>query len=820
MDQHVALSVLVPEETTNYILNPSFRYDTTDWGVQGATLTRTLTQARFHMASGQVVTNGAALHEGIYFRVSALDGINDPVTVSAYVRGNGAVRIRLDDNSVGGGEYPSQAVQLLENRWTRISVTGRSHGGNDMRLYVETDEDSAVVRTFYVDGAQMERKAYATSYCDGDQDGCHWNGIFHASESDRPATTRAGGRWVELSGPNRESENLYMTVVGGLGMAAISNSVQKYALSAGGYHQGIKINMRQITLTFHAKSPGLLRDRPVNLEKLHALRQFLIDVIKPDLTGGDEDIWFEYRDGEVPLYFRARYDGGLDGEWDVRNGWVNSFPLRLLAVNPIIQEDSQEAQVLQFQKVFQENYVLARIDGEWNNMNYGFNKYIYQNSLAFGLRGDLYGTAIDNTLNIVNNNAAAIDPLIPARSVVKWDGEKWSSLGPAIDAGGNAVVRSVAVAPNGYIYVCGDFTSIGGVAANYVAYWDGSAWNAMGAGLNNAGWSIAIAPNGNVYVGGDFTTAGGITAAKIAYWDGGSWHHLGTYAGLNDAVNSMVFNSSGSILYVGGSFTTEYGGGLTLTRVASYDVAGGTFSAMGNGFNGIVYDLVFARNSLYAAGNFSLSGSDSVIGMGLWNGTNWISIGMDLAGAVSAAVFSDGTMVVGAPLVGQNGVRLFNGSTWTRADCVLPFHPVGVIVDRYDNLILSMGPTGSGKAYASAINTVDNPGSHETNPKFFISGPAKLQFIENQTTRRRMYFDLDILNGENIVIDTAAGTIQSQLRSNLLYGLLAGSDLHDFILAPGENRLACFMYNDVNAAMSIQFPVVHWGVDASEEGRA
>ena len=87
----MTLRILSPEGTTNYILNPSARYDTTGWAAIGSTLTRVLTYARFGIASFKVVTNGAALYEGISYRVNALAGISDPITVSVYVRGSGHI---------------------------------------------------------------------------------------------------------------------------------------------------------------------------------------------------------------------------------------------------------------------------------------------------------------------------------------------------------------------------------------------------------------------------------------------------------------------------------------------------------------------------------------------------------------------------------------------------------------------------------------------------------------------------------------------------------------------------------------------------------
>ena len=826
------LRILVPQETTNYIKNPSLRYDTMDWNVQGCTVTRTLTHARFGIASLQVVTDGLALNEGTFFRVSALDGVSDNITVSVYVRGEGKVRIRLDDNALGGGEYASKSVQLNDDRWTRIEVSGRANGGDDVRLYVELDEDAAAARTFYVDGAQMERQPYATSYCDGDQDDCTWNGIYHNSSSYRSGETRAGGRWVELSGPTRESEDLYMTESGGLGMAPIRNNIQNYALENGAYHQNVKVFSHTATFTFHAKHKSLFRTSPVNLERLHELRQMLIDVVKPDRTRDDQEIIFEYTDGSIPLYFSARYDGGLEGEWDVRNSFVNSFPLRLLITRPAFDEDSQEAKELDFQESQELNYVAGRINGQWSNLNYGLDDNI--NSIYLGARGEVY---IGGEFLTANNNAAAIDPLLTVNNFASWDGTQWDALGNTLLAGGSSIIAAIVVASNGYIYVGGSFTSIGGVAANNIAYWDGSSWNALGSGLNATCLSLVLHPNGDIYAGGSFITAGGNTANRIARWDGSSWHHPGTYSGLNGNVFCMDISIDGSLLYVGGNFTDENGNpGSSLNRIAVYDTTLETFSSMGDGFgdNQVITLKLAGDGTVYAAGDFTISGSDAINQIARWDGSVWNQLGKGVTGGSvsNMLIFENNTILVvgyfsnAQPLHGgaisTNGTLLWNGSTWLPLDIEFPgtsFLSVDYCINKGNDIYLGTNLSSGGEAFiSSAVNTIINPGSLSCYPLIYVRGPGKLTWIENQTIQKRIYLNLTVLENEDVTFDFARGTITSSLRGSLLYTLLPGSEFRDFQLLPGENRLACFMTDDVNAQMSIQFCPRHWSADASGRG--
>jgi hypothetical protein len=82
---------------------------------------------------------------------------------------------------------------------------------------------------------------------------------------------------------------------------------------------------------------------------------------------------------------------------------------------------------------------------------------------------------------------------------------------------------------SGNLYIGGNFTAAGGVAANYVAKWDGSKWSALGSGLTGSYSSsvTALAVSGNdLYAAGSFTNAGGIVASNIAKWDGTNWRVL------------------------------------------------------------------------------------------------------------------------------------------------------------------------------------------------------------------------------------------------------------------------------------------------------
>jgi hypothetical protein len=822
------LKILVPEDTINYVKNPSVRYDTTGWTAVGSSISRVLSYALFGIASLKVVTSGLATREGTYYRVNDLSGISEPVTASAYVRGTGVVHLRLIEGL--GKEWISDVVSLRPDRWSRLSASGFSTGSNDMRVYIETDTLPKAI-TFYATAVQMERKAYPTTYCDGDQPGCRWNIMNSSSNSSRSAYTRQGGKWVDLAGPCREDDDIYVTTLSGMGMAPLVNNVQPWALSPGSYYQNTKVLNRTITFSFNVKNPNMHSIEKPDLSKLHELRQQLIDIFKPDVTGSDEPFLLSYQEGERELFIPVRYEAGLEGDWDVRNSWVNSFPIRFVAVDPLFFENNLDAYALTFQTAKKVYGIVGRINGVWDWLNGGLGGGIGDGSskcLSFSPRGILYsGGLMNGKINYgVGPGAGA--------AIVYWDGSTWTNLFAGVTSD---LVNSMAIAPNGDIYATGNFTTIGGVAANRVAKWNGTTWSALGTGLNGIGYVIKIAPNGDIYVGGAFTTAGGLNRYYIARWDGGTWQSVGPYNGLNSYVYDIEISQDGSVIYVGGPFTDQYSlAGNALLRIASYSPSLNTFSAMGSGFDNVVSCIsLTSLGIVYAAGNFTLSGSTTVNHIARWNGATWIPLGTGLSDYVrTMAISPSGEIAVGGDFLTAGGVgarffALWNGSTWVSPDIYFSSPPGHIDIVTYSPSgdlyvagtyigYLNDPPTYINEYYTTyytAINYIVNTGTAESKPKVYLYGSGKLRWLENQTTGKRVYFNLDILTGEEIMIDFGQGTIMSTVRGNLSYSILLGSDFGDFTLVPGTNKIAALMYSDVGASMYIYNQPKHWSADGT-----
>lgn len=836
----INLRILVPDDTINYIKNPAFRYNKDDWTAVGSVISRTLDYARFNIASLKVITTGAALREGAYYRVSNLQGISESVTVSAYVRGAGRVHIRVVDNP-SGHEWKSGTVILLPNRWQRIEASGFTTGTNDVRLYVETDDQVQSI-TFYVDGAQMERKAYSTTYCDGDQPDCRWDLTSHASISYRLGNTREGGRWVPLAGPCREeNDNIFATLMGGSGMAPISNHTQPWADAPGSFYENQKVNARVMTFSFFVKNPSARPGQnPISLRPLHELRQQLIDLFKADKTGNDQAYLLEYSDTDAqkPLYMRVRYDGGLEGSWDVRNKWVNSFPVRMIAVDPFWIEDTQDVMEVGIKEEQSLNLSIVawwRRNGDWRGLVPGASTL-----LANGVR--CFAEGPDGTIYIGGDFATPAG----VNYVAKWDGTTFTRLSANQP---NSSVFALEFGPDGMLYVGGDFQLIGAAAHNRIAKYDPATgtYTAMGTGIAGGAtptvYAIRVGTNGQVYVGGDFTSAGGVNCYRIARWDGLQWRTVGAASGFDNTVDCLARSSDGKTIHAGGAFVNSQGGATTYNHVASIDTDTNLLSQMGYGLNAAVSSMAVAKDgTVYAGGSFTASGApsaDPLLHVAMYSGGKiWFPMGAGFAsgggytGNVTALVIGKAGEVYAVgnfELSGSLPVHEFAkwyGNNWLPEGLNVSVKGVTGLLSMMATIsgdIFLGGASLIGGAYVSKYpktTVVSNHGSVSVAPIMHISGQATLRYVCNRDTNGSLYLNLKIFSGEDVFIDFARGRIWGVTRGDLSYAILAGSEIRSIFLLPGDNRIAVFAEDEVGAAAHLSWQLQDWSADAIADAPA
>jgi hypothetical protein len=192
----------------------------------------------------------------------------------------------------------------------------------------------------------------------------------------------------------------------------------------------------------------------------------------------------------------------------------------------------------------------------------------------------------------------------------------WDNTIALAGGGLNGPVTAMTVYDDKLI-VAGEFTTAGGLPANHIAAWDGTAWSPLGSGINGSVGALTVY-NGNLIVGGGFTTAGGTSASNIASWDGTAWSPLGS--GINGGVGALtVYNGT---LIAGGGFTTA--GGTSASNIASWD--GTAWSPLGSGINGGVNALTLYNGNLVAGGRMADPAPVGSWHVSSWDGTTWSKI--------------------------------------------------------------------------------------------------------------------------------------------------------------------------------------------------
>ena len=278
-----------------------------------------------------------------------------------------------------------------------------------------------------------------------------------------------------------------------------------------------------------------------------------------------------------------------------------------------------------------------------------------------GANNVVYAIAKDASNNIYIGGSFTVVCGVAANYIAKWNGLAWSALGKGM----NAPVFALAIDGSGNVYAGGGFTTAGGFSAKYITKWNGSVWSALGTGLNGEVGALAIDGSGNVYAGGSFTTAGGVAAKYIAKWDGSAWSAFGT--GMNNYVYTLAIDGSGNV-YAGGGFTTA--GGVAAKYIAKWN--GSVWSSLGTGMNNFVSALAIdGSGNVYAGGGFTTADGVAAKSIAKWNGSVWSALGTGLNGDVGAlAIDGSGNVYAGGYFTSAGGVAAnyiakWDGTAWS-----------------------------------------------------------------------------------------------------------------------------------------------------------
>lgn len=321
-------------------------------------------------------------------------------------------------------------------------------------------------------------------------------------------------------------------------------------------------------------------------------------------------------------------------------------------------------------------HIALQIDGTWEPLGTGLNDSVHtlvvlpDNSLVAGGAFSIAGSAVAN-------------------HIARWQDQQWRPLGTTPNTSINGPIYATAIAPNGDVYVGGDFTIAGTTTANSIARWDGSRWHALGIGVNGTVNAIAIAKNGTVYAGGSFTLAGGAMANAIAQWNGFQWRSLN-----NNQAHARIYAlavADNDLLYAGGLFTSI--GETSANCIARWTHS--RWSAMNSGVNSAVYAIACRTGKVFIGGSFVVTSGNKLNGIAEWDGSRWLPLSEGVNGSVLALsldgqgqLYAGGDFTVAEASVARVG--RWDGSRWYALGSGVN-HDVSALVASADGNVYAAG---------------------------------------------------------------------------------------------------------------------------------
>lgn len=774
--------IIIPEATTNKVLNPSAETTGSYTEVGSGDIALSTTYSLYGHYSYLVTfpSSGAA----VTFTLSALANAVHYITFR--VRGTFP-----PEWAVGWGVSPNGVdpvlIEAVDANWNLYGVAFTAAQSSGITaLYFYTKDNT--VRSRYIDGIQVEQKSYWTTYCDGSLEGCIWNGVAHAASSSRMATSRAGGVVKDL-----QSDYYFdISSVTGTGYVPLSLSTDSYALLPGGQINAIKMAQRVFTFNGAIRGIGSLSD-------YHTKKQNLIRVLAHDSYPQDQYGWqpvrLIYTGAAIQKEISGFYEGGLEGDLNSNEPYFwERTAIRMRAPNPFFTEIGNSATALDSGDSGTYSYIAGRLasTGQWDDMGNGTNDYV--RCIAVDADGRLY---VGGDFTLAGGVANTV-------YIAMWDGTAWSAL----TTGLNVHASAIAIAADGSVYVGGLFTLAGGVANTaYIAKWSGpgGSWSALGTGMNGNVYALAIGLDGTLYAGGNFTLAGGIAdTVRIAAWDGSAWTPLST--GADGAVNALAIGLDGT-LYAGGEFANI--GGVAANYVAAWN--GTTWSALGSGTNDIIRALaVGVDGTLYAGGRFTTAGGVTVARIAAWNGASWSAMGSGIAGEVAdLTVGGNGLLYIGWWMTWidtpEVGFSIWNGSTYSAVDLGFSENVASGAVATYTNeqgTSVYLGFDVSATGVYGGLTTVTNGGNQPAYPiigfKRVGGTAAVVTTVKNNLTGKQLLLNYALLDGETLTIDLTPTKkkVTSSFWGQRFDAILQNSDFGTFTLQPGDNSVTTFVTND------------------------
>lgn len=312
-------------------------------------------------------------------------------------------------------------------------------------------------------------------------------------------------------------------------------------------------------------------------------------------------------------------------------------------------------------------------DADWVSMGTGLS----------GVTGTVNAIAIDSAGVIyLGGDFVTSASGVELNRITKWTGSGWAPLkvGTGGTAGVSGTVTALA-AVGTTLYVAGNFSQAGDVAANGVAKWSGTAWSAVGEGVSGGFVNaMAVVSATNICVGGLFMVGEDLVLCHVARWNGSVWLPIGDL-GVG-SVQTMV--ASGTTVYIGGTFgSVDVDGSGPIEAVEASNIArwnGSSWAALGAGVGdpgaSSVNAIAVSGGTVYAGGAFSTAGVVPANNIAVWNSSSWAALGGGVQSEVLALALGSGGLYVGGNLSSADGdiseggkvvshVARWSGGTWS-----------------------------------------------------------------------------------------------------------------------------------------------------------
>jgi len=742
--------------------------------------------------------------DGFSWTLEALTNAIHYASFFVYGTVAGELQVALNGNSF----YAAAVIGGAAGGWVRYGVqipAASANGSTGISIRSTAAED------IRIDCIQVEANSYGTTYIDGDQGPLYrWNGLRHGSSSTRDAQDRLGGRIRNLE------DDYSVGVMDGstrLGLPPYVHNLQGQSLQPGAAYQSYKVLPREIELRMRVAGDGATA--ALALANYHSLRRALIDLLKPSLTHGAQPVVLGYS-GADPLtvvWAAFHYSSGLElGEV---MAYDEIAPVKLLAVDPYWYEDNRETASLAYTaSVANSAYANRRTNGQWLALGSGMNNTVFAIAID-KVRGRVYYGGAFTSANGVTVNG-----------ICYWNGTNFV----AMDGGTNSWIYSIAVAANGDVWIGGPFTTVGTAAAatKGLARWNiaTGTWTAFNESTGSFSQIsvIAIKSTGQVVISGIFTNWEGDAASDyIASTDdnGVNWDSMGTSpfsaTNLPGLPNSLGFDASGNL------YATSENSGIGTGFLYKFD--GTTWTTVGETSSGSTHGikslLITADSLIYVVGLFSTIGGVTASNVAVYNGSSFAKLGDGTNGSTwniksgpDGLIYIIGTFSSAGGIILAERIASWNGSVWVQLDIDLPGSPTVYALDLLGNDIF-VGYSTTGTAVAAGLTTVSPTATAPVFPSFTLTGltagaGATLQWLENQSTGHRLYFNLIVYVGETITINLTPGnrSVVSDWRGVLQNQPLSNSDWAAFYLlgSPSNNVIAAFVTGTTTGLVM----VAHW----------